>query len=123
MEAVGQQMITTTQPQRVRVRITALSFAKLVAAMMDSPMSVQELADEVGLAVKTVRGYVHAMHREKVCRIGGWECYSRGRTACFIMGRGPDAPRPKAKSRALASAEWRSRRKQASLLGIARESA
>lgn len=107
----------------VRMRITALSYAKLIAAMMDSPMSVTELADEVGLAVKTVRGYVHALHREKVCRIGGWECYSRGRTACFIMGRGPDAPRPKAKPNSQAAKEWRTRRKQAELLGIVRDTA
>ncbi len=111
-------MKNTPPRSRKKVRITALSFAKMIAAMTGAPISVRELYEEIGMSPKTVRGYVLALYNEGVCRIGGWEKYSRGCVPCYIMGEGKDAPRPEPKSRKQRSADYRSRRRTAGILGL-----
>lgn len=79
----------------------AVLFAKLVGLLMDpeEPMSYEELSEETGLHVHTVRRYVLAMReaRPKVAYIAGWALDVRGNPSIhlFRLGSKRDAPRPK----------------------------
>lgn len=57
---------------RNRVNLTAMCFAKLVAALKDRGGTTGELARELGIQSMTVRGYILALKREKLIHVGGY---------------------------------------------------
>ena len=81
----------------------AVLFAKLIGLLMlpdsEPGRSYNELAEESGLCVHTVRRYVLAMReaRPKVAYICGWDLDVRGNPSIrlFKLGNKRDAPRPK----------------------------
>lgn len=92
------------------IRINALSFAKLVKAIIEDDLTVQQLVDDTGLHYVTVQRYMRALHREGVIHICGWEKDSRGRDAIRVyrFGPGRDAKR-KRKPGAVRAKEYRSK--------------
>lgn len=82
-----------------RRRISHLSLVRMIKAMQEEPLTVYELAEASGLTPVTVRQYVLTMHREKACHVGHWEQDGRGRysTAAYVLGKGKDAAKPKAR--------------------------
>ena len=83
--------------KREIVKVSHITNARLVEAMLDGTMSCQELADHTGLHYVTVLQYTRAMYRAKACHIHAWEKDSRGRDVIKIykIGRGKDAKRHK----------------------------
>lgn len=100
--------------RRVVVKINALSYAKMIAALIQCPATVQELAEETGLHHLTVAIHVRALYKEKVIRIGGWDHDSMGRQQIKVWawGKGEDAPKREPKTNAQIKRRARARRKQ-----------
>lgn len=89
------------RPDRTGVRlrkVNAMSFAKLIDLLLDGAYTMQELAEKTGLHPLTVGKYCYALHKEGAIHVGEWTTDSMGRhlVRIYIMGRGPDAKRPKA---------------------------
>lgn len=104
----------TTPPSnkgRRVVKINALTQARLIEAMLDGTMSIDELAEHTGLHTITVQRYTRELHRIGAVHITQWEKDSRGRDAIriFKIGRGRDAKREKLTS---AQRQARSREKR-----------
>ena len=80
-----------------RNRVNAIAFSKLMRCLHDGPHTLRELVQETGLTRGTVSLYVHALRREKLVRIAGWDTDSIGRTClpAFAIGSEPDARRVK----------------------------
>jgi predicted ArsR family transcriptional regulator len=93
------------------VKINALTQARLIEAMLDGTMSIDELAEHTGLHAITVQRYTRELHRIGAVHITQWEKDSRGRDAIriFKIGRGRDAKREKLTS---AQRQARSREKR-----------
>ena len=93
------------------VKINALTQARLIEAMLDGTMSIDELAEHTGLHTITVQRYTRELHRIGAVHITQWEKDSRGRDAIriFKIGRGRDAKREKLTS---AQRQARSREKR-----------
>lgn len=106
-----------------------IATANIIKALMSGePQSVIELAELSGLHRLTVGHLMRAFKREGVARIAAWDADTCGRVSVgmWALGEGPDAkrPPPTARSRsAIRSANCRSRRKMAEMLGIARDPA
>jgi len=79
------------------IKVNAISFAKLVAAMLDGTMTKKELAEAVGLHYLTVCQYTRELHLQGAAHIVMWEKDSRGRDSMpvFQIGAGRDKPRHK----------------------------
>lgn len=79
------------------IKVGALSYAKLIKALMDRPCTIAELAEETGLHYLTVCHYTVALHNEGAIHIALWEKDSRGRDAikAYRLGEGRDARRVK----------------------------
>lgn len=103
-----------------RLRINAISVAKLMRALQLDACTLHELVDETGMALCTCRSYVKALHAEGGCHIVGWEKDGRGRhtTPVWRAGEGRDMPRPSLKP-AQRAAQYRARRRLAPLMAIA----
>lgn len=85
-----------TPPRNRRVmKVNAMSFAKLCAAMIDGTMTKQDLADHTGLHYLTVCQYTRELHRQGAAHILMWEKDNLGRDAMpvFKLGAGRDAVR------------------------------
>ena len=91
------------------VRINALTQARLIEAMLDGTMSLDELAEHTGLHRVTVQRYARELHRIGAAHIVQWEKDVRGRDSIriFKIGRGRDATRNK-----LTQAERQARSRQ-----------
>ena len=79
------------------IKVNAISFAKLVAAMLDGTMTKRELAEVTGLHYLTVCQYTRELHLQGAAHIVMWEKDARGRDAMpvFQIGAGKDKPRHK----------------------------
>lgn len=102
-----------------QVKVGALSYAKLIKAMMDRPCSINELVDETGLHYLTVAQYCVALHNEGAIHISMWEKDSRGRDAIKVyrLGEGRDAKRQRMSG---AERQARARAKRSALAMIQR---
>jgi len=79
------------------IKINAITQARLIEALLDGTMSMQELAEHTGLHLVTVQRYTKELHRAGAAFICQWEKDVRGRDAIRIykLGRGRDAKREK----------------------------
>lgn len=77
------------------IKMGAITYAKLVKAMLDGVYTCQELADETGLHYVTVLQYCRELHLAGAAHICGWEQDSLGRDALKVykIGSGKDKPR------------------------------
>jgi len=93
------------------VKINALTQARLIEAMLDGTMSIDELAEHTGLHAITVQRYTRELHRAGAAHIVQWEKDVRGRDSIriFKIGRGSDAKREKL---TMAQRQARSREKK-----------
>lgn len=96
-----------------QIKINALSYAKLVRALTQTPRTKPELAEITGLHIWTCRGYVDALHNEEVIHIVDWRKDGMGRdtTPVYQWGMGVDMKR-RAKSGAQKARDRRARRRQ-----------
>lgn len=81
--------------RRPPIKVNAMSYAKLVAAVVASPSTVHDLAEETGLHHLTVASHIQAMRRERLVHISAWEKDTLGRDAIAVWqwGHGRDRPR------------------------------
>lgn len=79
------------------IKMNAISFGKLVAAMLDGTMTKKELADVTGLHYLTVCQYTRELHLQGAAHICMWEKDSLNRDCMpvFKIGEGRDKPRHK----------------------------
>lgn len=79
------------------MKVNAYSYAKLVQLLTLAPHSAQELADETGLHVHTVREYVRELVKAGVVRVASWQEDARGRCtiAEFELSSKPSVKRPR----------------------------
>lgn len=78
-------------------KISALTYANLIKALIPGDYSCQELADITGLHYITVLEYTRYLHRAKAAHICRWDLDKRGRPLVKIykLGPGTDARRTK----------------------------
>lgn len=79
------------------IKMNAISFAKLVAAMLDGTMTKRELAEHTGLHYLTVCQYTRELHLQGAAHIALWEKDALGRDSMpvFQIGVGRDKKRHK----------------------------
>lgn len=81
--------------RRNRVVMTAMCFAKLVAALKSHGGTTAELADEIGIRHNTALNYIRALKREKLVHIGSFGTDRTGRQhphhKIWKWGNKPDA--------------------------------
>lgn len=97
-----------------------MSYAKLIRALVEIPMTVAELVEETGYYPTTVRAYLKALRKEKLVYITGYheDKYGRNNTPAFSFGvKKKDAPRTP-KCRATRVRAERARDSLAAQLGI-----
>lgn len=99
-------------------RINALSVAEMMVAMQDNALTMHELVDLTGLAIKTVRSYVLTLHKIGGCHIAHWEQDKRGAwsTPAWRIGAKKDAQKPARIPDKVRSAAYRTRRAQQKML-------
>jgi DNA-binding IclR family transcriptional regulator len=100
-----------------RLRVNALSFAKMMAALAEGGATQRDLVEHTGLCSQTVREYVYALKREGVIRVSAWERDTLGRccTPAYSIGGGFDA-RKDTLDKATRARLYRARKEQAALL-------
>ncbi len=78
------------------IRMGPILYARLVGMLVDGPVTLQDIQDELGLHEFTVRDYVKALHKHKLCHIAIWSLAGpkQRRVAHYTWGRGADARRP-----------------------------
>lgn len=100
------------QPTRkhTTIKVNALSFARLVALMLEGNLNCRELAEETGLHYVTVLQYTREMYLAGACHIARREPDNRGRhiTRVYKIGPGKDA-RPIRMTAAQRQARYRAR--------------
>lgn len=102
-----------------QIKINAITYGKLVAAMLDGELTCQELAEETGLHYITVLHYTRELHAAGAAHIARYEPDARGRhnVKVYKIGRGQDAKR-KRLTQAQRNATYRGRKKQAQLMAV-----
>ena len=82
---------------RKQVKIGALTYAKMLAAMIPGDLTCQELAEETGLHYVTVLQYTREIHAAGAAHIVRYEPDTRGRhnVKIYKLGPGTDAKRKK----------------------------
>lgn len=80
-----------------QVKINAILYAQMCAAMVNGDMSCQELAEETGLHYVTVLQYTREMHRFGAAHIVRYlpDCRGRHLIKVYKLGPGKDAQRVK----------------------------
>jgi hypothetical protein len=106
--------MTTALKRKRIIKMNAISYGKLVAAMLDGTLTKHELADHTGLHYSTICQYTRELHLQGAAHIDHWEKDSYGRDSMpvFRIGRGKDAKRFKMTA---ADRTRRTRAKKASL--------
>ena len=97
-----------------KVKVNAMSFAKLVKLLLVPLYNCQELADVTGLHYVTVLQYTRELHREGAAHIHHFEQDTRGRDSIRVykLGPGKDAVRTRLTS-VQRSERYRTKRRQA----------
>lgn len=82
---------------RKQVKIGALTYAKMLAAMIPGDLTCLELAEETGLHYVTVLQYTREIHAAGAAHIVRYEPDTRGRhnVKIYKLGPGTDAKRKK----------------------------
>lgn len=82
---------------RKQVKIGALTYAKMLAAMIPGDLTCLELAEETGLHYVTVLQYTREIHAAGAAHIVRYEPDTRGRhnVKVYKLGPGTDAKRKK----------------------------
>ena len=88
-------MTQSAKPKRKQVKIGALTYARLIKAMIPGDLTCQELADETGLHLLTVYQYTRELHAAGAAHIARYDTDCRGRSIIkvFKLGEGRDAKR------------------------------
>lgn len=78
-----------------QLKMGAICYAQMCAAMIEGDMTCQELADETGLHLTTVYQYTREMHRFGAAHISRYLPDARGRhiIKVYRLGPGKDAKR------------------------------
>ena len=71
------------------MKVGAMTYAKLCAAMIPGDLTCQELADETGLHYITVLDYTREMHKAGAVHIARYEQDARGRHNIKVYKLGP----------------------------------
>ena len=105
--------------KRKQVKVNAIAYAKMCAAMIPGDLTCQELADETGLHLVTVYQYTREMHAAGAAHIARYEPDTRGRHIIKIykLGAGRDAKRVR-QSAADRQAKHRAKAKSLSLAHV-----
>lgn len=115
---LGTRTITIPNHKGKRmIKINAISYAKLVALMLDGTYDCKELAEITGLHYVTVLHYTREMYKEGACHIGSWNKDDRGRDLRIVykIGKGKDAKR-NTMTRNERAARYRAKKKQIALM-------
>lgn len=80
-----------------QIKMNAICYAQMCAAMIPGDMTCQELADETGLHLVTVYQYTREMHRFGAAHIARYLPDARGRhlIKVYKLGPGRNAARKK----------------------------
>ncbi len=119
---MNSQNLTGIRKGQKLIKITALSFAKLMKCLLDGPVTYYDMAEETGLHRLTCSRYCAALKKEGVVYVAEWMEDRGGRRTLkgYKIGNKPDAARPPwRRTAAEVSKVARERRKMAQLLGIA----
>ena len=83
--------------KRPAVRINAISFAHLIAALGEGMVTRAYLVERTGLHIVTVHDYVHALHRVGMVYIAAWDFDTRGHQVIpvYSLGSAQDAKQPR----------------------------
>ena len=105
--------------KRQIIKVSAITYARLIEAMIDGDLTCRELAEETGLHYVTVLQYVRELHKVGAVHVAYYELDNRGRatTRVFKLGRGKDAKRAP-KTSAQRQQQSRKLRREAKLLGL-----
>jgi predicted transcriptional regulator len=100
------------------IRVGAIAIAKMLALVMEECYSVEEISEECGLAVQTIRRYMKELYKNKVIHIADWTEDVRGIRTVKVWGFGdkPDAEKPKRMTSKEACAKYRAKMKQIKLI-------
>lgn len=80
--------------------------------LRDDAHTCQELADETGLRILTVRLFINELHKQKVIHIARWERVGvSNNVRAFKLGKNKDAPKPPRRSNAENCRLYNARRK------------
>jgi len=76
--------------------ISAISWSKLIGALLDGPCTVKDLVEASGLSDPTVRFQIRAMKKDRNIYIAAWEPDARGRhnVRVYALGRRADVRKP-----------------------------
>lgn len=80
-----------------RSRICAKSNAILMRLLLDGTRDCYELAEETGLAYRSITDYCAALRKEGAVHVAGWSEDAAGgrRLAIYKLGVGKDVPQPR----------------------------
>jgi predicted transcriptional regulator len=94
--------------------------AVMISTLVEGHATVNEIAEVSGLSPQSVRGYVTAMRKQKALHVAAWEFDAAGRrrVASYALGEKRDAPKPEQRSRAELVRAYRSRQRDARMLGL-----
>jgi len=100
------------------IRVNAMAVSRMIAAMNDAPYTAQELTEESGLSMQTVRNYLKALYKAKAIHIADWTEDERGvrSTRAFMIGNKDDAKKPRPITSKEACAKYRAKMKQIKLM-------
>lgn len=79
------------------IRVNAITNAQLLSKVSEGVFTTNQLSEETGLCIRTIRNYLSAMHKVGVLHIIDWEEDSGGRRSLKVykLGAGKDMPKPK----------------------------
>jgi predicted ArsR family transcriptional regulator len=88
------------------------AYVVLVEQLLGGACTIDELAEESGLALGTVRKFLRVLHRRGLTYVAGWERDALGRWTrpAYAWGRKADVRRPAAQTPSQRTAAMRRRR-------------
>lgn len=97
----------------------AAAWAALIEGLIAGQSTAQNLAEESGVRLLTVRKILSILHRHGTVHICGWEKDSIGRMtlAVYKIGEAKDVPRPRRSRKEIADA-YRARNRMKKLAGL-----
>lgn len=98
-----------------RVRINALTQAKILRMLYTGPCGWRDIMAKTGAGEWAVRSYIGHLRREKLVRVGDWGLSPKGARTRELYEWAPDErdePKPKPKTVAQRSRDARARRRQ-----------
>lgn len=111
--ALGAGPVTTclqdarrTTPPRPTVHV--LNFVLMWRAI-ETPQTVSEIADAVGICDRQVHEYLSALRAERLAHVASWSPVAHNWAAAWARGNGPMVPKPRPQPRAVVNARYRQR--------------